>query len=188
MSGVPFTVGNGVLTPDSATGNNLVESGIIFETGANGVGLVFGANGDDIILHYGRGNSLKLTVTLDENDIPPMNYNNTTVIELTKYNNKAYTRIWINGNLVLNEVDKYRKNIFSGVNDLKFGGGVGSVQGGTYGNTREMYDWPFMNDSSVFKLVKSDISAVVLDQVVGPTTYEHFIIKDKTHLNRIINF
>ena len=80
MSGVPFTVGNGVLTPDSATGNDLVESGIIFETGANGVGLVFGANGDNIILHYGRGNGLKLTATIDENDIPPMNYNNTCLL------------------------------------------------------------------------------------------------------------
>ena len=144
---------------------------------------MFGANGDDIILHYGRGNGLKLTATLDENDIPPMNYNNTTVIELTKYNSKAYTRIWINETEVYNKEDSYTDTYFAGSNPGKFGNWsntdhIISGSGITGGDS-----WDTDSNNATLSIYRTTSAATGND---NPTSNSHFIIKDSYSVSDFI--
>ena len=150
----------------------------------------FGKGGNDDTLVGGDNDDAEFHDIIATN-IPYVITDNTTIIELTKYEGRAYARMWMNTNMIMNINAAYDLSNFSGGDAGKLGGPTGTLNQRTYGSaggtgyfTSSVWD----NPNSPAKLMIFKSTQVVADgggHDYNPTSHDHFIITDTNDISAV---
>ena len=129
-----YPIDDGIVLSNTVTQS--LNEGYIFETGGGASGLALGSDGNDLIFAVGNN-----TAAADvKHNIPATNLPvlrnvplNSLVMQVGKYNDHLYTRIWLDEIEIFNRSDYYTNNQFANNNWSGFGRptGTGTIGGVT---------------------------------------------------------